>query len=158
MRFFFLSFAVLGLAASTGLTPGQDRSHAPDQRESLATPNPLRSPAHATTNHTVLPRARSPALAQTLANHAPRADPKSKQSTSPEAAPKTNLPARSPKAARVPVRRVETRNPAQNLLREKTISSPSPQTSTLPRDPGLALDPDPPPRIDHLCNGVLVKM
>ena len=143
---YFFSFAVLSRTASADLTPGQDRSHTPDQRESQATLSPQRSLAHATANHTVPPRAKSLALIQTLASHAPRVDLKSKWNVNPEVAPKTNLPIRSLEAAHVHVHKVEMKNIPQDLLLARTVSSPSPQPSALRPDPGLALEPGQPPK------------
>ncbi len=148
---YFCSFAVLGLAANAGLTPGRDESPAPDQRETPPL-NPQRSLAHALANHTVPPRAKS--LTQTLVSPAPRVDPESKRSMNPEVVPRRNLPVRSLEAARGPVQRVVTRNIPQNFPPSRTVSSPSPQRSALPPAPGLALDPDRPPKTDRFCNNV----
>lgn len=48
---FYFTLAVLSHAASTGLTPGQDWSHSPGQRDSLAALNPQGSLAPAPANH-----------------------------------------------------------------------------------------------------------
>lgn len=133
----------LNLAASAGLTPGQDGNPTRHQRERLATLNPQRSLAHALANHTVPLRAKSHALAQTLASHAPRADPKSKGSESPGVVPRRNLPVGSPEAAHVPIQGAETENASQDLHLAEIVSSPCPQASALHPAQGLALDPGP---------------
>lgn len=129
----FFSFTVLSLAASAGLTPGQDGNHTLGQRGSPVTLNLQRS--------LVPPRAKSPALAQTLASHAPRVDPKSRRNANPEVVPRRNPTVRSLEAARAHTQRVETKNTPQNLHSTRTMSSPSPRPSALCPAPGLALDP-----------------
>lgn len=98
----------LSLAASTGLTPGQDGNHTQGQRGSPVTLNLQRSLTHTLTNCTVPLRAKSPTLAQTLASHAPRADPKSRRNANPKVVPRRNPTVRSLEAARIPTQRVET--------------------------------------------------
>lgn len=135
----------LDLAANSSPTTSQDKGHVLHQRIS---PNPTRNVVFASL--TALPRAKSLGLAQTLTNHAPRAHQKSKQSSNPEVTPRRRRPVRGLVADLDPGLRAEMKNVPLNL---QTVDIQSLQLRPLHPgpDPGLALDPDHPHKIDSFC-------
>lgn len=136
---------VLGHAAKGDLTPGRRGSRILGQRGSPVL-NQQRSLVPTPTNLAVPPRAKSLALAQTLANLAPRAHPKSKPHSNPGVLPRRSRPVRSQEADQGPFQRVEARNLPHNPPHAR--GHPSPLPSAPPPALGLPLDPDQPPRID----------
>lgn len=170
-----------GLVAGVALAAGAEEAGAPtpglilalnpatsagptlDQGESL-TQSPLRSLALASpavaprvTSPAVDPRVTSRALALTPASHAPRANPKPRQSASPGVGPRRSLPVRSLRAALHPIQRADTKGlpslPRSLHLPAGTVGPRNPQPDGQPLAPlrvqSPAPDPDQHLKTDH---------